>query len=208
VTEIRPPEIVDVEYAAAPDLEHLAYRLIDARKFDADLSDVKIIYLWKAKGGTQGGSWRMGDCKRMTGLSAHFAECDFVIWLAADHCRSLSLSAMQIEALLFHELSHISREEEDGEAPGEVVVTLSKRYHDFDGFIRELAEYGPWSFDLSQAARALQPHLPGIAAAPDPAPEVSDAVMKALRKLAPKKGSGVDSVTFSHAGDSVTIPAR
>jgi hypothetical protein len=100
-------------------------------------------FLWKRKGGKA-----MGMCVRVGGTAKAFAPgTDFLIWLAADHCRETRLSAYQIEALTFHELLHVALSPKGKPA---------LRKHDWEGFRREIVEYGMWLPDVQAIGEAFQ----------------------------------------------------
>lgn len=138
-------------------LDELASDLIQRFEELGHLASVDIAYLWKAKGGTSGETQTLGKCSKASGLLAHFSDVQFVIWLAADHCHTLQLAPRQIEALLYHELSHIGWDA-DKDAP---VI----RNHEFSGFVREVDRYGLWLDDLRILATSIkQLPLEGVAA--------------------------------------------
>ena len=114
------------------------------------LADCQFEYRWKRSGGKQGGNPRMGTCQKPSGLLKHFSGCDFIIWLAADHCRDEHMTNYQIEALMFHELCHASADE-DGKP------TLLG--HDIEAFKAEVEEYGLWERDLVDFGHAVQLRL-------------------------------------------------
>lgn len=107
-----------------------------------------ISYLWKRKGGAQGGGARLGAAVKASGLVRYFSNGQIVIWLAADHVRDARFTPRQIEALLFHELLHVAIDEETGE------ITLLA--HDFEGFRSEIEEYGFWRPSAKSMAKAFQ----------------------------------------------------
>lgn len=141
-----------VDFLSAPDLERVAGTLISryGNRF-AHLEELTIIYTWKREGGTSHGAPRLGQCQKLSGLTAYLSgESDFVIWLAADHAQGLT--ARQIEAALFHEMSHIGWDSEKERA------TILP--HDAELFSAEVQEYGLWRRNLQEVAPAFhQLHL-------------------------------------------------
>lgn len=141
-----------IEYVEAPELERRAQELIARYREIAFLASVSITYLWKGKGGKKGGKARLGACQAASGLVAYFGETEFVIWLAADHCRggdgSPALTEHQIEALLFHEMSHIDWCEDSDKA----IV----RSHDLEEFTQVVARYGLWLDDARMMADTIR----------------------------------------------------
>ena len=109
---------------------------------------MKIVYLWKRKGGRRGGKAILGRCQRPTGLLAKFCHADFIVWLGADHHTQFRSTRFQVEANVFHELCHTDEDEEKDEAR---MVP-----HDYEGFCREVELYGAWQSDLARAAKAFE----------------------------------------------------
>lgn len=149
-------EFGGAEFLPADDLRQLAREIVDKHpdKFEW-LAPYEVCFLWRAKGGASGGVATLGKTTKASGLVRYFGEQDLVIWLAADHCRDLALSRHQIEALLYHELSHCWQDDQG---------QLSLRAHEFSGFLSELEEYGPWMADLElmvKTARQLELDLDG-----------------------------------------------
>lgn len=143
-----------IDYLPAPEIKRIADDLIERHQRFAHLADVEIVYLWKAKGGKSGGGDRLGYCAKQSGLVRHFSEAEWVVWLAADNCRLYVLSNRQIEALVYHELSHAG-ENKDGQP---VVIG-----HDWEGFAHEIEAYGLWHPSLPSIGRAIrQERLPGM----------------------------------------------
>jgi hypothetical protein len=139
-------EKADSEFLDASELEKIALAIIEHHGGFGHLDDMKIVYLWKRKGGSKLGKPTLGVCRRPTGLLAKFCNADFIIWLAANHHRDFRSTRWQIEATLFHELSHTDKDDEEPRlAP-----------HDYEGFCREVELYGVWRPDLEKAANAFK----------------------------------------------------
>lgn len=137
-----------LEFIPAPDIEQIADALIEAdpARFGF-LRQLRIVYLWKARGGTPNGKKKLGGCQRPTGLLRYFAGADFVIWLAADNCREPRITVYQLEALIYHELLHAGITDE-----GKPTVWP----HDFQAFNAEVATYGACQADLQQARQSFE----------------------------------------------------
>lgn len=115
-----------------------------------DDGELKIDFRWKRKGGSSAGRANMGKCVKLSGAAKHYAGgAHFLIWLAADVCEIEGFDERQIEALLFHELMQIEREEKKDKF-GNSVTVYHKAWMDFDGFYAELAHYGPWNRSLKR----------------------------------------------------------
>lgn len=112
-------------------------------------TEISLDVLWKRKGGKSGGTPTYSKANLTTsGLLGYYAgNTDVVIWLAADHCRERGFTTKHIRALLYHELLHITYDDN-------LMPTL--RGHDFAGFLDELREYGAWDTDLGAAKAAFE----------------------------------------------------
>lgn len=115
--------------------------------------------LWKASGGGPGSRPKLGKCTVASGLVQYFGLADWVVWLAADHCRQLEFSDVQVEALLYHELLHCVLKGEKDPKP-------AVRPHDFEGFAAEIRRYGFWDEAMTTAKEAVQGRLALDAVAP------------------------------------------
>lgn len=142
---------VEKDFLTAPDLEDLAKKLYqrysDFDHLNPSITDTQftVTYLWKRKGGESGGKTILGKCVRPTGLLKQLVGTNYVIWVAADSTRG-RLNRRQMEALLFHEMLHTCVGEKGEPA------TVG---HDFEGFVREIAEYGTWRKDIEPLALAF-----------------------------------------------------
>lgn len=143
VPDVRDFQLEGVEFLPAPQLEAVAERLVHKHVRFSHLLQMRVIYLWKMKGGETHGANTLGKCQSPSGLLAHFSNAEFVIWLAADHCRDLSNE--QIEAVVFHEMCHTASK--DGEA--------AMQGHDVEMFADEVRVYGAWKVDLLEAQRVF-----------------------------------------------------
>lgn len=146
------------QFLDSPDLKTVGESLIE--KYEEEfqhLVDANIVYLWKEKGGETGGYSTLGKCIRPTGLAEYFAceavedgipadKVDYVVWAAADHLRDNRANYRTICALIFHELKHTGWEE------GKLIV----RGHEFEGFAREIEEFGMWQHSIKRIAEACE----------------------------------------------------
>lgn len=137
----------ELDFVDAPDLQQIGWALINfyPAKF-AHLQDTNLIYLWKREGGEKAKRSTLSMCIKPSGVLQYFSGADFVIWLAADHCRDYRLTAHQIEALVFHELLHAWVDDKGKRA----VIG-----HDWEGFTAEIDEYGLWLGDLDKVAQSM-----------------------------------------------------
>lgn len=107
--------------------------------------DDMVTFVWKRQGGQSGGRVRYGQCQKASGLVKFFAECEYVIWIAADHVRQTLFTNLQLEALLYHELLHCGYElDKNGD------MKLMVRGHDDELFYAELRRYGTWKRELER----------------------------------------------------------
>lgn len=145
-----PVPVFSADFVEAPDLQEIGLALIDTYEAFSHLRGLTVRFLWKRKGAKSHGKTQWGKCEKPSGLTRHFADCDWVIYLAADIVKA-GWTAGMIEAALFHELTHAGQDEN-----GNPQVWA----HDFDGFLLELRHYGPWSSELDQLGRHFeQPRL-------------------------------------------------
>lgn len=134
----------DVEFIRDPALDQIKNRLIAELPEFGVLQRCNVDILWKAKGGQSGGKLTFGKCQKLSGLALWYSGETFVIWIAADHVRDHAFNQYQLEALIYHELSHCGWElnEKTGETKWMVQA------HDATVFFNEIARYGTWQQDL------------------------------------------------------------
>jgi hypothetical protein len=136
----------DADFLRAKDLESIATMMIDHYEGQfGHLRKFSIGYAWKRAGGASKGASTLGKTVKGSGLVRYFSQHDFIIWLAADHLREFNegergeaqipATFWQVEALLYHELMHAEANEKE-----EPVY----KGHDFEGFTKEITEYGAW----------------------------------------------------------------
>ena len=114
---------------------------------------LSVLFLWKRTGGKSKGKGVFGKTVKPSGLLKHFAQTEFVIWLAADHCREARYGDREIEALLFHEMNHIGMSDEDDDGNPSVPVLVP---HDVEMFRSEVEVYGLWDEQLRDVAPAFK----------------------------------------------------
>lgn len=136
------------DYIAAPDLMELAGRVINAYAEDLHerIGVANIRYLWRRAGGTSHGRDRLGYLKCPGGELRYFSDADFLLCVAADHCKYFS--KMQMTALVFHELKHA-----DFNIDTYKFTTVG---HDFEGFRREVELFGYWRDDIRLMGEAFE----------------------------------------------------
>jgi hypothetical protein len=134
----------------ADDLAHIAAALIrDDTLPLGHLENLSIAYLFAEKGGTTGGYPCLGRCIKASKVLRHFGDMDYVVLLSADNLREMKATRWQVEALVAHQLGHISLETtEKGED------RLGVQGHDFEGFTWEFARYGAYLAGMVAPAQA------------------------------------------------------
>lgn len=145
---MAPPAELDFgegDFLESGPIERIGERLIHDRF--PDLSQFKIAFLWKKRGGARRGQARFGSTQMPTGLLAFYCEYTFVIWLAADTFREAHWGSAEIEAALFHELCECGTDD-DGNP--------RLQWYDFTGFTKEFREYGAWNAELKDMTDVVQ----------------------------------------------------
>jgi hypothetical protein len=158
---VRPPSddaFGSGDFLEAPDIEQVAEMLRERHNLPTEPT---FAYRWKRKGGTSSDKGVLGKCLKLSGPAKHFAGVDFLIWLAADHCRDRKLDQGQYVNRVYHELLHAGVEYDDETGNAKIVV----RGHDFEEFADVLRDYGPWNDDQADfLANAVQAPLWPMAA--------------------------------------------
>lgn len=136
-----------VEWSKAPQpILDTAQRII--RAFHPHLLQTRIAFIMRSEAPRSQGRVTYGKAKKVSPELQLHVPFDFIIWIAYDVY--MSLSAMQREALIDHELSHC---EWDGEA-------ASMRGHDVEEFAHIIERYGFWWPASDRFEVAVQQHLP------------------------------------------------
>lgn len=130
-------------------LQQVAEALIEIHRAKLGfLSGVVVRYFWKRKGGKAHGGAVYGKLIKPSGLQKHLAECELILWVAADHCRAADFTSRQLEALVFHELLHAGQDFESGDL---ILVP-----HEAEIFAAEVRAYGLWSVELRDVAPSFR----------------------------------------------------
>lgn len=136
------------EYLDAPDLRQIGEAIIEKQGGFGYLKEMKLVYLWKEKGGESKGKAVLARIQRPKGLLAKFCDADFIVWLAADHHRAFRSTRFQVEATVFHEFCHSDFNEEK-DKPRLVG-------HDAEMFAAEIINYGLWRDDVRKIHEAFK----------------------------------------------------
>lgn len=134
-------------------VKEIAEELLDKHHRFVDFRSLSIDYLWKAQGGKSQGRPRLAQIMKVSGVWTHYADAQFIVWVAADHLTALFEGAPQaprraMEALIYHELCHLTWDAEQGEA--------KLQGPEFAGFLDELALYGDVLPDLRKVRETIQ----------------------------------------------------
>jgi hypothetical protein len=142
------------DFLDSDEIKEVGDRIIRQKLAHLDDGELLIDYRWKRRGGTAGGNSTLGKCIKLTGLARHLSlGAHFCVWLAADHTRDRKFDDKQFEALVYHELCHIEREEPDEEDKPVIYRSIG---HDAEVFFAELREYGAWRPSLQQLAETIR----------------------------------------------------
>lgn len=134
------------EFLPAPQIEAIAHELIGRFEEFSFLLKFNVNYYWKKSGGRTGGKRTYGKLIVPSGLLRTETETNFILWLAADNCRA-RFTRLQMEACVFHYLKHATRTEKGAPA---------LRKPDWEGYAREVEEYGAWRPDMEPIAQAFK----------------------------------------------------
>jgi hypothetical protein len=133
------------DYVEGPAPQILADVLIEHCDEVEAAGEFKIKFAWKRTGGKSTGMATLGKCVKLSGLTLYFGKVDFVVWLAADHCRDRA--GINLAALMFHELLHIDQDENG---------LPTSRGHEFEGFSAEIERFGIWRESIRPIATAFK----------------------------------------------------
>lgn len=112
------------------------------------LAPLTIRVMWQAHGRTARGREILGKASRPSGISKFLLEdVDFLLYVAADHCRNLGMTNYTMEAELFNLLCQCFVD-----AEGKPMILGP----DFSGFTAELRAYGTWNEELKIGGRAFR----------------------------------------------------
>jgi hypothetical protein len=181
-------------------------------QFHEELTNARIALAWNLTWKADvDGHLQLGKLKRASDLDRELAAYDFVVMLNAEFWQDAAVSDAQRRALLDHELCHGAvKVDGDGEPVRDTKdrVVYRTRKHDVEEFSEIVERHGLYKRDLERFASALRRSKQGtLPLGPDAVDKVAHdpAVQDALRRIAPKPGSGVESVTISSGGESVTL---
>lgn len=138
-------------FAPAYNLEKIAQELVKAHERFYFVKAARVRYLWKANGGTPGGSPTLGACQRNNPMTVYDTQYDFTIWVAADTCMMVNITRQQMYALMYHQLRHFKYDADKGK------VTIQG--HAFEGWADEVEHFGFWQPSIEAVAKAVQMRL-------------------------------------------------
>jgi hypothetical protein len=114
------------------------------------LTELNIRTLWQKDAGTEDGRIKLGGSVKQNNLTRYLAKVDWVIFVNLKAAEYYEFTNLQMEALLFHEISHIDVEEQD-----DGTLKLKKLPHDASFFTSEIQTYGAWSMHLLPSQNAF-----------------------------------------------------
>lgn len=126
-------------YTDAP-LEAMAKTMIDKYDELAHCRDAQIKYLYKSSEKSK----YLGKCSKASGKWRYLTDYDFIIEVWLEYWDTAS--AMEREALLFHELRHIEKAIKFKD--GVETFKWRVRKHDVEVFMKEAERFGAWTPDL------------------------------------------------------------
>lgn len=129
----------DVQNIESQQLAILGRKLIDDNGEFKHLRNLNIRWYWRRNGGAPSAKVRFGAAHHPDGMLRDELQCDWVVWLAADHFRNARPTKRQVDACLYHQLCHAQVT-----SKGKLTV----QPHAFEGFPAELQRYGAWNSDL------------------------------------------------------------
>lgn len=134
----HPDEFMDEDYLNDERLDALLDSVIEEFPELDWLTKYRFRIIWKRKGS---GKHPLGTCQVASGLTAYFADVDFIITLSANLIRAAVFTETQMRALVFHELMHCAEKGDDEPMP-------AVRGHDLEVFAGELVHFGAWMSDI------------------------------------------------------------
>ncbi len=158
------------DFQSARGIAEIGDRFIETTEEFAHLRGIEVRYLWKRRGGLKGGAPRLGALQKPGGLTAYaLGHPQFILWLAADHCREAKLTNEQMDALIFDLLCRGVADPDDHSA-------FRVAGPDYEGNVLTLDKFGFWHPDLRElGAHIKQLNLLDTLALPEPDDEDDEA---------------------------------
>ncbi len=139
----------DQDFQEAPELYAICVELINAHEAQfSHLVNAGMEVLWKKEGGKSKGRAVLGRTQMASALVGFYSDKSVIITIAADHCANAFFTDQMFQALLYHEMCHISWDPKDGK--------LGLVGHDFEGFVSELAAFGAWDLTFKKMVGQAQ----------------------------------------------------
>src|SRR5215831_631756 len=172
--DLEPPfeaQFAGKDFLPAPGLRRVALALITRDQHLRNLTDVRIEYLWKRRGGQSRGVPHIGEAVLPSGLAKHAWNAmaramtgsstetvTFVVWLAADHLAEYT--PLQVEASLYRQLLKCTGVDARDHAKRKLKAP------NLVGFREEITRYGLWTPALVDAAPAFRAATPSNVQSP------------------------------------------
>lgn len=143
-------------FLPAPEIARMGAHLIATCPELGHLVTASIDYAWKRTGGKTNGMAKLAGCDKTSPYTTYRTGYQFVIWLAADHCRAILTTQQQFEAVIF---DHLMRADIDPETS-----KPTTRHPDVVTFTATVERYGAFTSELSRARDVFvqAPLVPGI----------------------------------------------
>ena len=167
-------------YEPATEAETIA-NTVAIPKWHKHLAGASIAYLLDADQMQGKGKDILAKIRKANPVEHHLTGHDLVMLISEPSW--VKATPGQRLALIDHELCHVILDDNNN---------LMLTGHDIEEFRAVVQRHGDWQSDITLFAEALQ----------------GDLFEQRLERLRPKKGSGVDSVTLSAGGESVTLKAE
>lgn len=183
------------------------YELMDSliAEHHGDLGHANIAIAWRFGWKPDAdGRLTLGQMKKASDVDRQLHGHDFALLLNYEAWTAAEFTQSQKLALLDHELCHAAISyDEDGEPRRDEQDNLVYRVrkHTIEEFTEVVRRHGLWRHDLQAFAEA------SVQAKKHPLLH-NESIRQAVEDLRPKKGSGIDSITFEVPGeDPVTLEA-
>lgn len=137
-------------FIPADDMRHIAERVMAHYDRFSTFSVDDVTFLWNREGGRGKGRMILGRTMLVSNVLSAFCATEYVIWFGADNCREIQLTHRGAEALVFHELCHLMRNDKGA---------AKLAGHDEELFADEVRHYGLWKSSLRPVAQAFQMRL-------------------------------------------------
>lgn len=209
--------LIDVDSPPGEAMYPMLEQIVGAHHEDLDRTNARIALAWAMSWKADAdGIVKLGQCKKASDLDRELAAFDFIVLLNMEWWQDAEVTDDQRRALLDHELCHAAlKYDTDGDAvrdeKGRYVYRTRK--HDIEEFSSVVERHGLYKRDLERFYAAIRSGKQGRL----PLQELDDKIdvarlaadpkiREAVRRMAPRPGSGIESVTIgTPGGKQVTL---